>query len=125
MELVGHLAAQGYPGQVVLMSGSNPLYIQMTAAVAKMHGLRLAGLLLKPFRSHQVTSLLQELMREPGGITYRCFLLDDNRIAAIELIEAKTDADALEQARECLAKYPYGEFELWTGSRRVEAIDDE
>ena len=61
LELIGHLAARNYPGQVVVMSGADPMYVQMSSAITKTRGLRLAGTLLKPFRAKQLTQLLSEL----------------------------------------------------------------
>src|SRR5688572_20530091 len=54
MELIGHLAAGNYPGKVVIMSGSDPGYIQMSSAIAKTRGLWLAGTLTKPFRKQAI-----------------------------------------------------------------------
>ena len=61
MELIGHLSARNYPGQVVIMSGSDERYIQMSATIAKTRDLRLAGTLAKPFRKEQVVGLLMSL----------------------------------------------------------------
>ena len=38
MELIGYLAAGNYPGKVVVMSGSDPRYIQMSSTIAKTRG---------------------------------------------------------------------------------------
>jgi DNA-binding response OmpR family regulator len=61
MELIGHLAANHYAGQVVVMSGADPMYVQMSSTITKTRGLRLAGTLLKPFRRQQVVDLLTSL----------------------------------------------------------------
>jgi DNA-binding response OmpR family regulator len=61
VELIGHLAASNYPGKVVVMSGSDPRYIQMSSTIAKTRGLAVAGTLAKPFRKQQVTDLLTGL----------------------------------------------------------------
>lgn len=61
MELIGHLAAANYEGKVVVMSGSDPAYIQMSSTIAKTRGLTLAGTLAKPFRQQAVTNLLTSL----------------------------------------------------------------
>jgi len=61
VELIGHLAAGNYPGKVVVMSGSDPRYIQMSSTIAKTRGLAVAGTLAKPFRKQQVTDLLTRL----------------------------------------------------------------
>ena len=61
VELIGHLAAGHYPGKVVVMSGSDPRYIQMSSTIAKMRGLIVAGTLPKPFRKQQVLDLLASL----------------------------------------------------------------
>jgi DNA-binding response OmpR family regulator len=61
MELIGYLAAGKYSGKVVVMSGSDPRYIQMSSTIAKTRGLMLAGMLAKPFRKQEVTDLLNSL----------------------------------------------------------------
>ena len=61
MELIGYLAAGNYPGKVVVMSGSDPRYIQMSSAIAKTRGLCVAGTLVKPFRKQAVVDLLISL----------------------------------------------------------------
>jgi FixJ family two-component response regulator len=61
LELIGHLSARKYSGKVVVMSGSDPLYIQMSATIAMTRDLRLAGTLAKPFRKQQVLDLLTSL----------------------------------------------------------------
>jgi DNA-binding response OmpR family regulator len=58
MELIGRLAAGHYLGKVVVMSGSDERYIQMSSAIAKTRGLSVAGTLIKPFRKRAVTDLL-------------------------------------------------------------------
>ena len=58
MQLIGHLAAEGYRGRLVIMSGSDMSYIQMSATIAKTRGLALADTLSKPFRKQQVVDLL-------------------------------------------------------------------
>ena len=61
VELIANLAAANYPGRLVLMSGSNPLYIQMSSEIAIARGLWVAGTLGKPFRKQQVLDLLASL----------------------------------------------------------------
>lgn len=61
MELIGYLAAGNYSGKIVVMSGSDPRYIQMSSAIAKTRGLIVAGTLPKPFRKRQVVDLLTRL----------------------------------------------------------------
>jgi DNA-binding response OmpR family regulator len=67
MELIGHLAAGNYPGKVVVMSGSDPRYIQMSSTIARTRGLAVAGTLAKPFRKQQVTDLLTRLAENSSG----------------------------------------------------------
>lgn len=62
VELIATLASRSYPGQVVVMSGSHPSYIQMSSAIAKVRGLNIAGTLPKPFRAAEVSALLTRLM---------------------------------------------------------------
>ena len=61
VELIAYLAANNYPGQVVVMSGSYPRYLQMSSTIAKTRGLWVAGTLAKPFRKQDVTDLLTSL----------------------------------------------------------------
>jgi DNA-binding response OmpR family regulator len=61
LELIGHLSASNYPGQIVVMSGTDPRYIQMSSTIAKMRGLTVAATLAKPFRKREVTELLARL----------------------------------------------------------------
>jgi DNA-binding response OmpR family regulator len=58
MELIGRLAAGHYLGKLVVMSGSDERYIQMSSTIAKTRGLSVAGTLAKPFRKQAVTDLL-------------------------------------------------------------------
>jgi DNA-binding response OmpR family regulator len=67
VELIGHLAAGNYPGKIVVMSGSDPRYIQMSSTIATMRGLAVAGTLAKPFRKQQVTDLLTGLLENSAG----------------------------------------------------------
>ena len=61
LELIAYLAAGNYPGKVVVMSGSDPRYIQMSSTIATTRGLWVAGTLTKPFRKQAVTHLLISL----------------------------------------------------------------
>jgi len=45
----------------VVMSGTDPRYIQMSSTIAKTRGLWVAGTLAKPFRMSAVTDLLTSL----------------------------------------------------------------
>ena len=65
VELIAHLSAWNYPGKIVIMSGADPLYLQMSSTIAKSRGLRLAGTLPKPFRKQQVLDLLMNLSERP------------------------------------------------------------
>jgi DNA-binding response OmpR family regulator len=58
MELIGCLVASHYLGKVVVMSGSDERYIQMSFTIAKTRGPSVAGTLTKPFRKQAVTDLL-------------------------------------------------------------------
>ena len=62
LELLGLLQRQSYEGQVVMMSGADSLYLHMAAASAKVRGLRLAGVLVKPSRKQDVEELLRGLV---------------------------------------------------------------
>jgi DNA-binding response OmpR family regulator len=61
LELIGYLATWNYPGRVVVMSGSDERYIQMSSQIAKTRGLWVAGTLAKPFRRDAVVDLLTSL----------------------------------------------------------------
>lgn len=62
LELIGVLAAKSYAGKVVVMSGSDPRYIQMSSVIGKTRGLQIAGTLPKPFRKQDISDLLKKLM---------------------------------------------------------------
>jgi DNA-binding response OmpR family regulator len=62
LELIGVLAAKSYAGKVVVMSGSDTRYIQMSSAIGKTRGLQIAGTLSKPFRKQDLSDLLKKLM---------------------------------------------------------------
>jgi len=61
LELIGHLAASNFGGKIVVMSGSDKSYIQMSTTIAKARGLQVAGTLEKPFRRQAVLDLLKSL----------------------------------------------------------------
>ena len=65
LELLGTLERHAYGGHVVMMSGADPLYLNMAAASAKMRGLRLSAVLPKPCRKHQVADLLKTFVASP------------------------------------------------------------
>lgn len=58
LELIAQLAAQSYPAKIVVISGSDPRYIQMTWTIATQRGLVIAGTLVKPFRKKDLLDLL-------------------------------------------------------------------
>lgn len=61
LELIGHLAANDFTGKIVVMSGSDKSYIQMSSTIAKARGLTVAGTLEKPFRRPAILDLLRSL----------------------------------------------------------------
>ena len=61
LELLGLLQRHAYDGQIVMMSGADPLYLNMAAASAKVRGLHLAGILVKPCRKQEIEDLLRRL----------------------------------------------------------------
>lgn len=61
LELLVALQRRAYEGHLVMMSGADPLYLNMAAASAKVRGLRLAGVLAKPCRKQAVQDLLKKL----------------------------------------------------------------
>lgn len=67
LELIGHLAASNFGGKVVVMSGSDKSYIQMSSTIAKARGLQVAGTLEKPFRRQAILDLLQSVAAAPDS----------------------------------------------------------
>lgn len=65
LELIGHLATRNYPGQIVIMSGKDERYIQMSSTIGKTRGLSVAGTLTKPFRKGALLELLTRLSSSP------------------------------------------------------------
>ena len=65
LELIAYLATCNYPGRIVVMSGSDERYIQMSSTIAKMRGLNIAGTLAKPFRKQEILDLLTGLSEGP------------------------------------------------------------
>jgi CheY-like chemotaxis protein len=61
MELIGDLSAGNYPGKLVIMSGTDPKYIELSSTLATARGLIVAGTLTKPFRQQQIVDLLTKL----------------------------------------------------------------
>jgi DNA-binding response OmpR family regulator len=64
LELIAGLAAANYQGKVIVMSGSDPRYIQMSSTIGTTRGLQIAGALPKPFRKQEVVNLLVSLVNE-------------------------------------------------------------
>jgi DNA-binding response OmpR family regulator len=65
LELIGHLAARNYAGQIVVMSGKDERYIQMSSTIGRTRGLSIAGTLTKPFRKDALQDLLIRLSLPP------------------------------------------------------------
>ena len=61
LELIAYLARANYTGKVVVMSGSDPHYVQKSSAAGSARGLTIAGTLAKPFRKQQLLDLLVSL----------------------------------------------------------------
>ena len=61
LELIAYLARANYTGKVVVMSGSDPHYVQKSSATGAARGLTIAGMLTKPFRKQQLLDLLVSL----------------------------------------------------------------
>ena len=66
MELIGDLSAGNYPGKLVIMSGTDPKYIELSSTLADARGLIVAGTLTKPFRQQQIVDLLTKLTGGPA-----------------------------------------------------------
>ena len=60
-ELIGLLAANKFGGKVVVMSGTDARYIQMSSTIATVRGLKVAATLVKPFRVETLRDLLARL----------------------------------------------------------------
>lgn len=58
VELLGALQRLEYDGPVILMSRSDPLYLDITKSLAEAHGLNVVALLQKPVPRDVVTPLL-------------------------------------------------------------------
>lgn len=58
IELIGALAKLNFPGQLILVSGADELYLTMAARTARDHGLAVSASLRKPCRAEE---LRQEL----------------------------------------------------------------
>jgi hypothetical protein len=50
---------------------------------------------------------------------YRCYLMQDDRIAAVQVIEGDDDEGALLEADRILASSHYAAAEVWDRSRKV------
>jgi CheY-like chemotaxis protein len=61
LELIACLAASNYQGKVVLMTGYDPRYMQMSSTIGTARNLVIAGTLGKPFRRQQILELLARL----------------------------------------------------------------
>ena len=59
LELLGLLQKHAYGGQIVMMSGADPLYLNMAATSAKARGTMLAATLANRSRKHEVQRLMQ------------------------------------------------------------------
>jgi DNA-binding NtrC family response regulator len=66
MQLITQLGTASYEGHVVIMSGSDPRYIQTSLASAAARGIAIAGTLPKPFRKQQVVDLLSRFSDRPA-----------------------------------------------------------
>jgi EAL domain-containing protein (putative c-di-GMP-specific phosphodiesterase class I) len=53
-----HLAGIDFAGSVALVSGEKPAVLQASAGLARLHGLRLSGILSKPLRADELISAL-------------------------------------------------------------------
>jgi hypothetical protein len=53
---------------------------------------------------------------------YRCYLLDKDRISAMQVVEAEGDAAAVLEVEKILADSPCTAAELWDRERRVSII---
>lgn len=63
LELLGALQQLNFQGALIMMSGADPIYLNMAASSAKARGLNLVHTLSKPFRKEQLQGMLQALRR--------------------------------------------------------------
>ncbi len=61
IEVIQQLADSKWSGAVVLMSGYNGTYLKVAKTLATAKGLHLVGVLIKPFQTDQLESMLQAL----------------------------------------------------------------
>jgi len=59
IEMLRALAARGFAGQVVLITGYNPHYSAMAATLAEVQGFERVDVLGKPLRAKQIEELLR------------------------------------------------------------------
>lgn len=59
IEMLRALAARGFAGQVVLITGYNPHYSAMAATLAEVQGFTRVDVLGKPVRARQIEELLR------------------------------------------------------------------
>jgi hypothetical protein len=55
-------------------------------------------------------------------IKYRCYLLDHDRIAAVQILECENDSAALIEAARMLIASPCTSAELWERDRKVSIV---
>jgi DNA-binding response OmpR family regulator len=121
--LIGFLASRNYAGQVVLMSGASPIFIQMSSTIAETRGLNIAATLQKPFTSQQVLHILTALESEPSPTSgYRFLFLENNRIVRAVVCRANADSAAMAEASELLAGSEFDIAEVWKGPRCVGSV---
>ena len=53
---------------------------------------------------------------------YRCYLLDQNRMAAMQILECENDSAALIEAGRMLTASPFTSVEVWEGDREVSIV---
>lgn len=59
IEVMRHLVKARFDGQLVLVSGFDPLMLDAAKTLAEMQGLRVAGTLTKPIRAKTLMDMLQ------------------------------------------------------------------
>ena len=62
IELIGWLADNSSTTPIILMSGYNPFYLEMTEKLGKRKSCNIVGTLIKPFTSEELDVLLQQIV---------------------------------------------------------------
>ena len=62
VELIRYLSTAGYLGNVIIVSACDEAVVEVSAMLAREHGLALAGYLQKPIDAEDLASLLEQVV---------------------------------------------------------------